>query len=70
MQIIVDTVNSIVTYVDSHLPLAGLVESIKPRQFGYGTKKKYKATTKSDHKKPVYDNELKQDSDVQHPNQA
>ncbi len=33
-------------------------------------KKKYKATTNSDHKKPVYDNELKQDFDVQRPNQA
>ncbi|WP_156916121.1 IS3 family transposase [Psychromonas arctica] len=33
-------------------------------------KKKYKATTNSDHKKPVYDNELKQDFDVQPPNQA
>ena len=33
-------------------------------------KKKYKATTNSGHKKPVYDNELKQDFDVQRPNQA
>jgi transposase InsO family protein len=33
-------------------------------------KKKYKATTNSDHNKPVYDNELKQDFDVQRPNQA
>jgi len=33
-------------------------------------KKKYKATTKSDHKKPIYNNELKQDFDVQRPNQA
>ena len=33
-------------------------------------KKKYKATTNSNHKKPVYDNELEQDFNVQHPNQA
>lgn len=33
-------------------------------------KKKYKATTNSDHKKPIYDNELKQDFDVQRANQA
>ncbi|WP_371316391.1 IS3 family transposase [Shewanella sp. NIFS-20-20] len=33
-------------------------------------KKKYKATTNSDHKKPTYDNELKQDFDVERPEQA
>ena len=33
-------------------------------------KKKYKATTNSDHKKPTYDNELKQDFDVERPDQA
>jgi len=33
-------------------------------------KKKYKATTNSDHNKPVYGNELKQDFNVQAPNQA
>ncbi|MGB2739092.1 MAG: IS3 family transposase [Cognaticolwellia sp.] len=33
-------------------------------------KKKYKATTNSDHNKPIYDNELKQDFDVESPNQA
>jgi hypothetical protein len=33
-------------------------------------KKKYKATTNSSHNKPLYDNELKQDFDVQGPNQA
>lgn len=33
-------------------------------------KKKYKATTNSEHNKPVYANELEQDFDVQQPNQA
>jgi|TARA_R110000851_G_scaffold1274_1_gene4540 putative transposase len=33
-------------------------------------KKKYKATTNSEHNKPVYDNELDQNFDVQQPNQA
>jgi putative transposase len=33
-------------------------------------KKKYKATTNSDHKKPIYDNMLKQDSVAQKPDQA
>ncbi|MCE2597441.1 IS3 family transposase [Motilimonas cestriensis] len=33
-------------------------------------KKKYKATTNSDHNKPVYENELEQDFDVQYANQA
>ncbi len=33
-------------------------------------KKKYKATTNSEHNKPIYDNELKQNFDVQHANQA
>ena len=33
-------------------------------------KKKYKATTNSEHNKPVYANELKQNFDVQQPNQA
>ena len=33
-------------------------------------KKKYKATANSDHKKPVYYNELKQDFDSQRANQA
>ncbi|WP_372001173.1 IS3 family transposase [Shewanella sp. 10N.286.51.B2] len=33
-------------------------------------KKKYKTTTNSNHKKPVYDNELKQDFDVQRASQA
>jgi putative transposase len=33
-------------------------------------KKKYKATTNSDHKKPIYDNVLKQDFVTQKPNQA
>ena len=33
-------------------------------------KKKYKVTTNSDHNKPVYDNELKQDFNVKAPNQA
>ena len=31
------------------------------------TKKKYKATTNSDHKKPIYDNVLKQDFVAQKP---
>lgn len=33
-------------------------------------KKKYKATTNNDHKKPIYGNELEQDFDVQCTNQA
>jgi putative transposase len=33
-------------------------------------KKKFKATTNSDHNKPVYDNELQQNFDVKLPNQA
>jgi putative transposase len=33
-------------------------------------KKKYKATTNSDHKKPIYANELKQDFVAQEPDQA
>jgi putative transposase len=33
-------------------------------------KKKYKATTNSEHNKPVYANELEQNFDVQQPNQA
>jgi putative transposase len=33
-------------------------------------KKKYKATTNSDHNKPIYDNELKQGFDVQSAHQA
>ena len=33
-------------------------------------KKKYKSTTNSEHNKPIYDNELKQDFDFQQPNQA
>jgi putative transposase len=33
-------------------------------------KKKYKATTNSDHKKPIYDNVLKQDFVAQKPDQA
>ena len=33
-------------------------------------KKKYKATTNSEHNKPIYDNELKQNFDVQHANQT
>lgn len=33
-------------------------------------KKKYKATTNSNHKKPIYENELEQDFDVQCANQA
>ena len=33
-------------------------------------KKKYKVTTNSDHKKPVYQNELKQNFKVEKPNQA
>ena len=32
-------------------------------------KNKYKATTNSDHKKPIYDNELKQDFAAQKPDQ-
>jgi putative transposase len=33
-------------------------------------KKKYKATTNSEHNKPVYTNVLEQDFTVQQPNQA
>ena len=33
-------------------------------------KKKYQATTNSEHKKPIYENEFKQDFDVQRLNQA
>jgi putative transposase len=33
-------------------------------------KKKYKATTNSDHKKPIYDNELKQNFIAQKPEQG
>jgi putative transposase len=33
-------------------------------------KKKYKASTNSDHRKPIYDNVLKQDFVAQKPDQA